>query len=202
MAVAVAQLPWCDAGWKSSICLTPEANNSPPPLFSIFSKFFSIYSIFYLSPEANNSPPPQSIFLFFSLLFFFILFSHTRSQKLSPSSTIFFSFCPAFFLNFFSSHKLEANNSPPPLLLSFHLEKLGPADVDTLYIASYIIFVIFSPRTKFWAQFFPHRKCVNRIKTVFRQNSVNFKKWILQENSANGKKAKIYTHIVCSKKKI
>ena len=26
--------------------------------------------------------------------------------------------------------------------------------------------------------------------------------WILQENSANGKKAKIYTHIVCSKKKI
>ena len=35
MVAAVAQLPWCDAGWKSSICLTPEANNSLLFLFLI-----------------------------------------------------------------------------------------------------------------------------------------------------------------------
>ena len=54
----------------------------------------------------------------------------------------------------------------------------------------------------FGLNFSPHRKCVNRDKTVFRQNSENCKNCFLQENSANGKKAKIYTHIVCSKKKI
>ena len=63
---------------------------------------------------------------------------------------------------------------------------------------SYIIFVIFSPRTKFWAQFFPHRKCVNCDKTGFATKQRKFQKnrfcdkiacmaakQILQQNSVN-----------------
>ena len=73
---------------------------------------------------------------------------------------------------------------------SKHLFRIYPTARKLVFLQvmfikfSYLIFVIFSPRVQFLAQFFSTQKRVNRTKKISRQNSVTCKKLILQQNIA------------------
>ena len=43
----------------------------------------------------------------------------------------------------------------------------------SVYLGTYLRFVIFSPHTQFWVNFFSTKKCVNCDKTDLRQKCVN-----------------------------